>query len=227
LADSPEAYWRFDETSGTTFADATGNGFTGTLGPAVTLGNPGALASDPTDTSVLFGPSTKIHASVNDASKMNTSGGVTLEAWIDPITFTGGSAGSDVLVVGLPSNIGRYALEASTVAGSAGQVNINTGAVGGGLVTVSSAVGAAPSGMWTYIVGTYDGTTLSLYVNGSLANSQVMTGSLGVPITFAFMGGQLYQGGLDEAAVYGYALTASQVQAHYNAAVNLTALRRP
>src|SRR5215831_13382087 len=51
LADAPQAYWRLDETSGTTFADSTGHGNTSTLNAGVTLGTPGALVSDPTGTS--------------------------------------------------------------------------------------------------------------------------------------------------------------------------------
>src|SRR5262245_22129366 len=64
LADTPQAYWRLDESSGTSFADITGNGHTGTLTSAVTLGTPGALISDPTDTSVLLGSSTRNHITV-------------------------------------------------------------------------------------------------------------------------------------------------------------------
>src|SRR5690242_8831972 len=68
VGDSPQAYWRLDETSGTTFNDFTGNGQTAVLNSSVTLGAPGALISNPTDTSVLFGQSTKNHIVVNNPS---------------------------------------------------------------------------------------------------------------------------------------------------------------
>jgi hypothetical protein len=47
LADSPVGYWRFGETLGSTVAvDETGQGSDGAYLQAVTLGVPGALATD-------------------------------------------------------------------------------------------------------------------------------------------------------------------------------------
>src|SRR2546427_13175021 len=46
LADHPVAYWRLDEETGTVMVDASGNGNDGAYAGAVTLGQPGALASD-------------------------------------------------------------------------------------------------------------------------------------------------------------------------------------
>src|SRR2546430_16501003 len=55
LADHPVAYWRLDEETGTVLVDASGNGNDGTYAGAVTLGPPGALASD-SDTAAGVGP---------------------------------------------------------------------------------------------------------------------------------------------------------------------------
>src|SRR2546422_11078822 len=55
LADHPVAYWRLDEETGTGLVDASGNGNDGTYAGAVSLGQPGALASDG-DTAVGVGP---------------------------------------------------------------------------------------------------------------------------------------------------------------------------
>src|SRR2546427_12015435 len=46
LADHPVAYWRLDEETGTVMVDASGNGNDGAYAGAVTLGQPGAPASD-------------------------------------------------------------------------------------------------------------------------------------------------------------------------------------
>src|SRR2546430_6231874 len=46
LADHPVAYWRLDEETGTVMVDASRNGNDGAYAGAVTLGQPGALASD-------------------------------------------------------------------------------------------------------------------------------------------------------------------------------------
>jgi alpha-tubulin suppressor-like RCC1 family protein len=220
LGDGPQAYWRLDETSGTTFNDSTGNGHTGDLVSAVTLGAPGALASDPTDASVLLGSATKNHIDIPQSSNLstfNTIGGVSLEAWVNPISVTG--TGIPIVAISSPNNMGSFILTITTSGANAGQISFGTGiSPPSTMAFASSAVGAAPNGQWTYVVGTYDGTTLALYVNGALVASQAASGTLGVGITNAFLGGKLYQGNLDEVAVYGRALTASQVQAHFAAA---------
>ena len=48
LADTPAAYWRLGEASGTTAADSSGANRTGRYLNTPTLGQPGALAGDST-----------------------------------------------------------------------------------------------------------------------------------------------------------------------------------
>ena len=76
---------------------------------------------------------------------------------------------------------------------------------------------------WYHLVGVYDGTNAYLYVNG--ANNSVSTSTGGNysrdtwdPLTLgaAWPNAKGYQGGLDEMAIYTNALTAGQVQNHYN-----------
>src|SRR5438876_10051446 len=55
LADHPVAYWRLNETTGAVMADVSGNGNDGAYAGAVTVAQPGALASD-ADTAVGFDP---------------------------------------------------------------------------------------------------------------------------------------------------------------------------
>ncbi|MGA2837334.1 MAG: hypothetical protein ABSF84_12130, partial [Acidimicrobiales bacterium] len=52
LADSPAAFYQFNETGGSTAADSSGNGIDGTYDPGVTLGVPGPIASDPASSAV-------------------------------------------------------------------------------------------------------------------------------------------------------------------------------
>ena len=53
LADSPRAYWRLGEASGTSAADSSGNNRTGTYLNTPTLSQTGALTAD-TNTAVAF-----------------------------------------------------------------------------------------------------------------------------------------------------------------------------
>jgi hypothetical protein len=216
LGDSPQAYWRLDETSGTTFADSTGNGHTGSLISAVTLNAPGALASDPTDGSVLLGTSSAPHINVTNTVGIDTTAGVTLEAWVNPIPVT--APGPNIVAINAATSTGSYVLTIATAGTNTGMVTVRGGPPSGIVFILASAVGAAPIGQWTHIVGTYDGTTAALYLNGTLVASQAEVASLGVPINNAVLGGPSLNGNLDEVAVYGHALSASQVQAHFAAA---------
>ena len=73
-ADGPVAYWKFDESSGTSAADSSGNGYTGTLvnGPAWTSGRvDGALNFDGTNDHVV---------TVDDP--LDITGSLTIAAWV-------------------------------------------------------------------------------------------------------------------------------------------------
>lgn len=76
LADSPAAYYRLGETSGTTAADSSGHGNNATINGTVTLNSPGALPSD-TDGSMLF-----TNGFVQTPYVMTSVSSYTEEAWI-------------------------------------------------------------------------------------------------------------------------------------------------
>ncbi len=89
--------------------------------------------------------------------------------------------------------------------------------------------GEIPIGEWTHLVGTWDGTNLSLYVNGAL-DSQATPGIVPWDSGCAFhiggiydpsgdcaYSGQNFRGSIDESTLYQGALTADQVRAAYNA----------
>lgn len=78
---------------------------------------------------------------------------------------------------------------------------------------------------WYHLAGVYDGSKIELYVNGSkVATTGIPAGRRFSPNSWAglILGGRngWYLGDLDEPAIYGYALTAAQVQAHYQAGIN-------
>lgn len=71
-----------------------------------------------------------------------------------------------------------------------------------------------------YVVATYDGTMLRLYVNGAQTATQAVRGQADVnkfPIEIgSWVGGSIWQGTIDDVAVYKQPLSASAVRRHYN-----------
>jgi hypothetical protein len=84
-----------------------------------------------------------------------------------------------------------------------------------------------PIGQFSHVVGTWDGTTLRLYINGVL-NAQRVPGATPVDLGYdIYIGGsysvaggfagQYFNGLIDEASYYNRALGAAEIQAVYNA----------
>jgi hypothetical protein len=84
---------------------------------------------------------------------------------------------------------------------------------------------APPPGTFTYVVGVYDGTALSLFVNGSEIGSPQPdsrdTIATGIPLHVGSdvpNGKNVFEGVVDEFAVYDYALLPARIAAHFAAA---------
>ena len=82
---------------------------------------------------------------------------------------------------------------------------------------------ATAAGTWYHLVGTYDGATMRLYVNGVQEGSLASTLSMlntGYPFRIGAIGGTgqgEFSGTIDEVAVYNTTLSATQVKQHYDA----------
>ena len=201
------AAFSFNETSGTTAADASGNSNTGTLqnGPVWAAGrNGGGLQFDGTNDMVA----------VNSSSSLNLTTGMTLEAWIYP---TSTSDTRDVLIKE-GSNVDIYNLYARNWRGVP-ESNVH---VGGSNRTAEGAT--LPVNTWTHLAGTYDGTTLRLFVNGTQVASTAVSGSISTstgPLRIGgnLMWGEYFQGSIDDVRVYNRALIVAEIQADMNTPV--------
>ena len=94
----------------------------------------------------------------------------------------------------------------------------------GSTVSVDLAGGTAVPLTTNHLVATWDGTTARLYHNGALVDSEARpyvanTGNVTLSVASYDTGDNAYQGVVDDLALYGVALSASQVQAHYLAGV--------
>jgi hypothetical protein len=202
------AAYGFEESTGTTVADRSGTGNTGTLtGPAWTAtGRFGsALNFDGVDDRVV----------IADANSLDLTTGMTLEAWVRP-TAAGGVWRSAVAKNG--TGTVAYNLYANR--------NTNRPAVeinNGGL-RIANGTAQLPLNTWSHIAGTYDGTTLRLYVNGTQVGTGTFTGSLLTTTGQLWIGGnavwsEWFAGTIDEVRVYNRVLTAAQIQSDMAAPV--------
>ncbi|MGH9896574.1 MAG: LamG-like jellyroll fold domain-containing protein, partial [bacterium] len=205
------AAYGFNEGSGTTVGDVSGNGHTGTVSGATwdTAGRyGGALAFDGTNDLVT----------VADSNRLDLGGGMTLSAWVFPTALSGWrtvtlkeQSGGLVYSLYAHDNAPRPATTVNTGGG-------DLSAIGGSALALNA---------WTHLAATYDGSTLTLYINGSGVGSQPVGGLLATSAFPLRIGGnsvwgEYFAGKIDEVRIYNRALDAGEVQADLNSSTPLS-----
>jgi glucose/arabinose dehydrogenase/PKD repeat protein len=210
LNDNPFLYWRLDEASGS-FLDQTANhNDASAVGSGVARAQSSLLPGD-ADASVKFTDGT---SSVESASVRGLpSTQISVEAWIKTNT------NADWI------DYVRHAWGGTPGQGwdlfSSASGNLWWGLYqGGGSQLLLTAPDLLQPGTVYYVAGTYDGSTLRLYVNGQLVASKTV-GPLTLNATNTTVGSGYTNTSagvsVDELAAYPTALSASQILAHFNA----------
>jgi hypothetical protein len=204
------AAYTFNEGTGTTLFDSSGNGNNGTISGA-TWSTAGKFGN------ALVFNGTTAQVTVPDSTSLRLTTGMTLEAWVYPTkTPTGWRAIID-------KNIDGYYLMAAS------SVN-NRPAVGGNFVAGNqNTVGptALAANTWTHLASTFDGATVRLFVNGVQVASQAQSTQLAPTTGTLQIGADSYPaesfiGRIDEVRVYNRALSAAEIQSDMNTAVGST-----
>ena len=201
------AAYAFDEGSGTTVTDLSGNGNNGTITNATwsTSGKYGkALQFNGTSALVT----------IPDTASLRLSSGMTLEAWVNPSAVN--AKWRDVVYKG---NDNYYLSATSTNASRP-----DAGMIAGGTYADAFGTSKLPTNTWSFLTETYDGSTLRLYVNGTQVSSTAHTGSIATSTNPLQIGGdsiygQYFAGRIDNVRVYNTALTAAQIQTDQATAV--------
>jgi hypothetical protein len=202
------AAYGFNAGTGTTVADASGNGNTGTIANATwnASGRFGAALS--------FNGSTSL-VTIPDAGSLDLTAGMTLEAWLNPSALSGWR----VALLKEASGGLAYSLYAHDNAPHPA-ATINTG----GIDQSAPGIAALPLGTWTHLAATYDGATLRVYVNGVQVGSRAVTGNLITSTGALRIGGntiwgEYFSGLIDEIRIYNRALTPAEIQSDMNVGV--------
>jgi len=218
LADRPIHYYRLDETSGTTAAD-TGSpgGKTGTLTGSVTLSQPSA--------SPILGHAPRFNGAAGtyvNLGLFHPGNSLSVEVWINLDPAANNNPSYNAIVARWD---GSYELDVAP--GDIVNLVVRNQANEMGLVAAPAPI---QRGEWYHVVGIYHGGLLQLYLNGSLAASVPFAGTLrnGGPAPDRVLIGATrdgssssfqWKGLIDEVALYDYALSPSQIGAHFLAAV--------
>ncbi|MFN2616190.1 MAG: LamG-like jellyroll fold domain-containing protein [Thermoleophilaceae bacterium] len=209
LADSPAAFWHLGETSGTAAADAAGSN-TGTYTNGPQLGVASLLPGQAADKAVHFDGSND-YVRVPNSGSLAATTRVSMEAWIKPDAIP--ASGSFATIASKPE---AYALQFN---GPRLEFTIMQNGV---RKRLQAASGAIQAGQGYHVVGTYDGSTARLYINGAQVNSMALTGAVGSTsngLNIASWNGtaEFLKGTVDEVSVYPATLSAARVKAHYDA----------
>jgi hypothetical protein len=221
VAAAPLAYYRLGDT-GSAAVDSSGSNFTGTYGANVKRGVPSLLASEASNTAASFPGGSAVAASVVNVSastKLQPATAVSVEAWVQESVPSTGT--SDLVAYGSMATGIAYTLQ--VLSNNTVCAFVST-AHGYGLVTGKTALSVGHP----YLLSlTYDGTTLSLYVDGSLDGSSPTSGAISYATPGATNGLSIgaagnstrpvFAGTIDEVAVFGSALTATTIAAHWTA----------
>ena len=225
LADSPTSYWKFNETSGSTANDYSGNSNTGTYytpSTGFTFGQPSLIGNS--DTSVFFpGTGTTSGATVYTNYQVNTPNTFTLEAWFNTTTTTGGKIlGMGNYQNGISNGYDRHVY----MTNSGGLIfGVNPSPV----VTITAS-GPYNDGTNHHVVATLSPNGMFLYVDGALISSNASITSGQSLLGYWRVGGDniqnwpnpptnyFFSGNLEHVAIYPTALSLARVQAHYQAA---------
>jgi glycosidase len=204
------AYWTFDEGTGSIANDSSGNGNTGTVVFDISDGGEGYWTLNGMVNGALYFDGEFTQVVVSNSPSLNPNNGITIAAWVNAANWSGTPR---ILEKGLSDNQYALFINLST------QLEFLVASVSNGIVAVSP----PSAGAWHHLAGTYDGSWMSLYIDGQLATQQIASGAMPVATDPLVIGdkpdGNLYDafnGTLDDVRIYCGTLTAVQVAQLYN-----------
>ncbi len=212
----PITEYRFDEcTNGGAggVLDTSGNNLNGTVNGGVTAGGTGILC-----TSYNFN-GTNSFISVPHNALLNQPY-VTVAAWV---RHSAASFKAWEAILAKGDSTYRLHLNGGCSINGTNTSNAFTFGFNGGCGNADLNSGVVPvANQWYHVVGSYDGTTIKIFVNGVLKNSQALTTTIGTNALPLYIGensqatGRNWSGDIDEIKVFDRALPDTEILSMYN-----------
>jgi hypothetical protein len=222
LNDHPLSYYRMNDVT-KLLHDFAPNPRHGNHGSAEQLGVSGLTSMDYTAAAFPGGTYniTRFANVLPDAKLQPTI--VSVEAWVEASSLNASGLFQPVVAYGRLSTGTPYQIAISPINQFVFSVHTATANT-----SVVSNTLSAPGRVF-HIVGTYDGTTLKIYVNGVFENQTSASGAITYAGIYSWTGLAIgsgydaltthpivsYAGTIADVSIYGYGLTATQVENHY------------
>lgn len=207
------AGYTFNEGTGTSAGDRSGNGNTATL-----LGGT-SWAAGKYGQGLSFDGVNDYLSILNSASTNISGNGLTLSMWVNPQQLTGSS---DSVVIGkfwntsMTSPYYQYGLEFAR----GNEPYLYIGQASGGLIMATMGT-TLQYGTWSHLAITFDGVQAKFYLNGALVATKTAAVSITARGNALNIGAdvtpmQFVKGALDEVRIYNRALSAAEVVTDMN-----------
>ncbi len=198
-AESQVSLWRLNEASGAKAADAMGIA-PGSYVNGPTLGVTG-IVGDGTDTAASF-DGVNDYVAIAPTPPLNMKAGLTLEAWAKADSLQGAVIRRNNSYELRPRGDGSVLFRVWTDKAAR---------------SLTSAAGTVAAGDVHHLVGTYDGASMKIYVDGSQVASMPQSGAITHDQNTLYIGRSDYSntyfdGIIDEPAIYSRALSAGTIQ---------------
>lgn len=222
---SPIAWYKLDETSGTTASDSSGNGYNGIYNNNPTLGQNSLITSDTTGKSVLFnGTNQNVSEATANFRSGDTSGSISV--WFN----TSNTTQSNTIFSSYGTN--QYGVQIFIASG--GQIQLWQISNDGGNINGPGANPNVNNGETHHLVITSNGSEYEFYLDGVsvwsggdgdwLGDTPNRTHfSLGSLVEYG-AAAQFFDGTLDDIVLFDRPLTPLEVQNIYNKSVDTTNL---
>lgn len=204
------AHWKLDEPSGTSAADSSGNGYTGTYTNSPTLNQTGAFGASKAVT-FASASSQRVTTSADSASLRGYP--LTVAAWVKTSSTP---SINPIACKYVQSSFNGWMLWLDTGKPTLFYYNSN------GIQVSGAASSAITTGAWHHIVMSVDSGGGVIYVDGSSVKTIAWGGSPAVatsttPIEIGnyISSGSMFAGTIDDVRIYSRALSAADVAALY------------